>query len=692
MSILAAAEPSLEILELQKIIHSTFNQATYDADEEKLHNQRSSAQQVPPSSAAQAQAVVRISANQEDSALLRMLPLELLAHAVSFLDIQTILMKVALTCRLLREVTTIPNLYPTLTPYFLAEFRPHSAPRNLTFLKTINTKDGILKLATLHTVTTQDLVEWFGQERLQRVFQRQTLPASLASLSAEGLLDCYAVCKVGLAANPHVEGQANPVRDAVLTLIPSFENLQQIYQQPGFTSLNLLRIGTLHTADINQYYSLMENMLQIRMMQRGPVALVESKKSFDHTLEGVLVREILLAGRSVQHIYRNHYLYTDQKKEAARQLFHWCHTHRLQESGLSHLIHDANYLELNHMAYTMVLSLLDYPHDELHTKVKLEALTPYYNHYYNSTSYDADFAKLQSEPSFRDFCQAVYPTHWASLNLGEKMNAFRLLIKARKFESIPGALTDLLTQGDIYPSIALSYVETLSEANQLESARRLTEYLLHMERNKLFSGLIHSFSQFCDYGRRANLSSTVSLVREVLTLKRIEDPFGILQTMPPACGNPLVLIKIQALKWLAKHAGAQEGEFITREAKSLESDNGKDDNPVRWDSDWFVIHYHLRNVDLCRSFYRKLVDVLAEDDKTIDQVLTALRQKGKATWSIERLRSLDPIEMVQTMFPNALRLAFNGTLSDSVFSWTTLYDCAEPSLGKFEALKSEPRD
>jgi hypothetical protein len=165
-----------------------------------------------------------------EESLWRLLPSDIIPLIFARVDHRSFVSSVKSTCRLWYQIASQP--YFNLNPYCLQEGIPLVIPQHLLVSKALNTKDGILKIASLYSVLPQHLAEWFNRETLEKTNENYEPPVSIEELSDLETIDLYPRLKVFAALNElHILDQ---IRTSIISGNPTYHN-----------DINLLKILTV---------------------------------------------------------------------------------------------------------------------------------------------------------------------------------------------------------------------------------------------------------------------------------------------------------------------------------------------------------------------------------------------------------------------------------------------------------------
>lgn len=160
---------------------------------------------------------------KQDHSIIFMLPNEAMTNILHSMDTRTLLLGLGTTCQFFYAVTQVSALY--LNDYCLQETMPHAMPVDILVRKTKNTKDGVLKLANLYSVSAQDLLNWFGQPYLETIIaQKEALPETLKNYTEEEFDALYPFLKVTVAT----KGLSEPFKTQLPSIIPTTNAIQRL--------------------------------------------------------------------------------------------------------------------------------------------------------------------------------------------------------------------------------------------------------------------------------------------------------------------------------------------------------------------------------------------------------------------------------------------------------------------------------
>jgi hypothetical protein len=281
------------------------------------------------------------------------LPQDLFAyHIFPYLDRNTILRSVALTCKYFNLLTKMSHFY--LNSYCLQEGMPHSIPLHILRSKMHFTLGGMVKLASLWSVSPRDLSEWFDKDMIYYPFRSPCSSKLTPSRVSEGTSDAYLGhpypgfkimvaygLKVGLET-PEIAGVMTAVRGTY---------------QHGQCSYNELSMLTLNPDRPGNYYEILEELLEKYLKFWHPSALASAFATLSLITEAstalpviqetppapaseaavqTFIRELLLEGRMVARINQHFFMNNPNYQGLAEKLEDWCKQYPQFVSNTNH--------------------------------------------------------------------------------------------------------------------------------------------------------------------------------------------------------------------------------------------------------------------------------------------------------------------------------------------------------------------
>ena len=388
------------------------------------------------------------------------LPIELLVKICTEIDGPIPFVQgMGLTCQRFYLISTCPIF--SLNPYCLTETMAHTIPLTILRTKVCNTKDGLLQVASLYSVSVDDLVEWFGTDMLEDVVKEQTLPESLQTMDELKLCN-YAIFKIALAAKHRVE--------KILPLIQRSAGAHEL-------SINQLRLCSLRqTKDHDYYHTLMWLFERLKTADRD-----NPPSDPDHSPIGVVARDLLLAGQYVSCV-ENHYVYNyPLKRERSVQLAQWQGKNTPRDDLDPILIHHASHLGLAELAFEIFHGIMLHNKDKALTMGNQNGLTGKQNAFSRLIGAFTCFLKDERvQPQLKEFARSLYPQHWGTLYPHDKTKAIILMLHAGQQDNALEALADLLlnTPEKIIPA-SNALLCALSERNCPQEVVQVIQCLLN---------------------------------------------------------------------------------------------------------------------------------------------------------------------------------------------------------------------
>jgi hypothetical protein len=133
------------------------------------------------------------------------LPTELIISIIKYsvLDSSTLL-SLKTTSKYFNEISSNIS-YFYLNPYCLQEGMPRTIPREILNFKVENTQNGLLKLASLYSVFSRQLAEWFNEGYLRKIIGEFDIPNSIENFTENEIAELYPKMKILLAIDPSID-------------------------------------------------------------------------------------------------------------------------------------------------------------------------------------------------------------------------------------------------------------------------------------------------------------------------------------------------------------------------------------------------------------------------------------------------------------------------------------------------------
>jgi hypothetical protein len=203
------------------------------------------------------------------------------------------------TCQYLHALSLSPCFY--LNEFCLQEGMPRSMPVDILVSKAMRTENGIINLATLYSVSEQELKKWFKKSDLEQALQRYgTLPASVEKLDNTQIAALLPVVKIAFATEPK-EKQMTAIRNLLYTaeVVPSTSSLY-----PSCQILKLFGNALWFPQQV------------INDMESGKIP-------YNHQTIDVFTHDLLSSPQGIPFVVRN--LKSNPKKSnKAIELIQWC--------------------------------------------------------------------------------------------------------------------------------------------------------------------------------------------------------------------------------------------------------------------------------------------------------------------------------------------------------------------------------
>lgn len=521
------------------------------------------------------------------------------------------------TCQFFYQLSQLSFFY--LNAYCLTERMPHVIPLHTLRFKVCNTKDGLLKLATLFSVTVENLCEWFEPDFLQSSFllYQGSLPQQLEGQSEEALGALYPILKIALAAT-QAEGVDEGQKERVMQLVEE-------YNGEGM-SLNKLRLISLNPERPGIYYQTLEHLLQ---GQHGypfsptDVAAAQVKE--------VIARELLRNGKNVVFVNQNLFVCNPQKKDIAIEIVNLCleYPQLIYSYGGSIFVQGSIHLGCPDQILKALSWVINLPDDENGIRQKVQSLA----HYVDWTQpEDIKIEDKNIQAYCKSFSSNLYALHWARLSLPEKFPALSLLVHAEKREDVSNAVEGILLQPDeeFLKIFQCSLIKDLAEHHYPEEVKKLISKALNINPDKFISTFPYILDDFFDHAIKADREKTVALLRGYAESKATHEGTGL-----------------WALGVLAEFAiGDDEKNYILSKITSLSDEETGDDSA----SDLCTIYYYLGNKDLCHSYFQKVIkNILNGEETGRIAFLKSFQKAGLNITHLEELETMDPFEVLPTV-------------------------------------------
>ena len=378
------------------------------------------------------------------------LPFELLTKiCIEIDDVKPFCQGMGLTCH---RFYLVSHSIFSLNPYCLTETRPHTILPAILCTKVRNTKDGLLQLASLYSVSEENLKEWFGKDMLEGFLKMKDIPQSLDHATEEKLDEPYALFKIALAADHSVD------------------KISPLLQRQGGAhdlSINQLRICSLRREKNYDYY----NTLQ--WLFHKLIAIENFSLSPDHRPAGIVARDLLLAREYITHVV-NHYVYKyPQKREALIQLVQWYVKNTSEKDFDSIIIHHASYLGLPELALEALQKTMLLNTDTALTQGNQNAFSQLIS------GFIALMKNERVQSQIKEFSSALYPQYWDTLYPHNKAQAIILMLQGGQKDNALMALADLLKTPESLIADSNALLHALSERNCSQEVVQVIQCLLN---------------------------------------------------------------------------------------------------------------------------------------------------------------------------------------------------------------------
>ncbi len=608
-------DPALE--DLQEIARNAFPLACYDANKDTNIEDR--------------ERLLTASQHIPADPIIFDIPLDVLWHHIfPYLDSQTLLLGAKRTCHAFYELSHLSCFY--LNDYCLTETRPHAIPVHILRFKTCNTKDGLLKLANLMSVSATDLKNWFEPEFLKDAFlpYQTSLPPKLEGQSEEDIGKLYPILKVALASTlVETTDATNPVI-----------KLLQEYPYPYGLSLNKMRLLSLNPARPGMYYESLSQLIT------GPHAYPRTSPTIKS-----IARELLMAGKGVAGINNVFFVYPNfgelQNREIAIQILELCvqNPSLYQDYDFSTLIHCAFFLEQPDLALKFLSKTVELPDNAGNLYYKISS-------FFNCK--DRGIKDKEILSCIHEFSKNLYSS-WAEIPAYAKFQALSLLMQVEKREEVQKAMDDILSQSEeeVLKAFQAFVLKDLAHYQYPEESRKLTQYLLNVEMKKITPMLLQCnnneaiFTQFLTIDRQ----KSIALLKAFIEFDAESDQ-----------GEFYMRHKIGALHFLAQHAPEEmdhkKSEVLLKDF--LKSDHLSVDSKL--DALYFLAQYAAEESDQKESIIQ--LKALIKSDQTNMEtkigfpLFLAKHCADEEDYIIQQIKSLDYEEREEFAIEKYLSIAY----------------------------------